>query len=485
MSYGINEDGYSGVEHNLWGGIKRAFSYIDNGLDACLFSVQADAPLAESAHVAKYFKNDHGNQASITGTHEELKMSYVFDLLTDHETSQKPQASDFSSFFNEFNDWAVNSMYVFLIIDAHLVFGSKSLERKLLLRLNRMRWEMYGPLPRCTFATNDKPDTLLHALATVSLFQFASSPAKPHVLNEYELLKRAADKMAAANVEEIGLDPFNLLHLIVNLRQLSILGYESRVAEGCIVIANPEEVLATLPLRRCVPLGEYRASRKAIETSTVEYPILSDGRDFLGLISREDLNSQGKPHAEIRFVGRNWWRWLYKNRVLFEIRDGVPGLPKSPIDYATFCAEIACWRRIDDAALKRIWNVVEAVAHSGHGAGVIVSAEAASEAQRLGNEGLLTEVIELPGILATQLSKMDGGILLDLDGFVHAFGIIVDGPACPGGDPGRGSRFNGSLRYVSSRRHQAFIFVVSTDGTIDPINPKFLESYISLLEQRS
>jgi hypothetical protein len=222
----------------------------------------------------------------------------------------------------------------------------------------------------------------------------------------------------------------------------------------------------------------FGASRKAIETSTLDYPVLTDGAEIHGLLSRTSLNSDNikDKYSEIRYFGRNWWKWIFKGQTLFEIRDGVPGLSKPAIDYETFTSELGDWRSFDDEqSMKRIWRVVEAVSQSGHGAGVIISAEAAEEAIRLGNESIRTDVTELQGELAVQLSRMDGAILLDLQGYIHAFGIIVDGPACAEGDPGRGSRYNCSIRYVRSRKCRAFIFVVSTDGTVDPISPREFE----------
>jgi len=62
---------------------------------------------------------------------------------------------------------------------------------------------------------------------------------------------------------------------------------------------------------------------------------------------------------------------------------------------------------------------------------------------------------------------MDGGVLVDKEGNCHAIGVILDGRACGGEDPARGSRFNSAVRYLESGTPQAVVVVYSADGGID------------------
>jgi hypothetical protein len=62
---------------------------------------------------------------------------------------------------------------------------------------------------------------------------------------------------------------------------------------------------------------------------------------------------------------------------------------------------------------------------------------------------------------------MDGGVLVDEQGYCHAIGVILDGRACGGENPARGSRFNNAVRYLESPAPLAVVVVYSADGGID------------------
>jgi hypothetical protein len=77
--------------------------------------------------------------------------------------------------------------------------------------------------------------------------------------------------------------------------------------------------------------------------------------------------------------------------------------------------------------------------------------------------------------MLTQFTSIDGAVIIDLDGYAHAKGVILDGIAGIEGDASRGSRYNSALTYFQFRGWQkpSMIVVVSEDGMVDVI-PKLL-----------
>jgi hypothetical protein len=106
---------------------------------------------------------------------------------------------------------------------------------------------------------------------------------------------------------------------------------------------------------------------------------------------------------------------------------------------------------------------------------LIISGDAAAEAERLASQAWnIDPVILTPGLL-TQLTAMDGGVLLDPQGRCHAVGVILDGIACGNENPARGSRYNNAIRYLASEPPPAVVVVYSADGSIDVLprlNPR-------------
>lgn len=96
----------------------------------------------------------------------------------------------------------------------------------------------------------------------------------------------------------------------------------------------------------------------------------------------------------------------------------------------------------------------------------MISADAAGEAARLGQQAVRIEPMKMTHTLLQRASGIDGAVLLDTAGNCHAIGVILDGMATPRGTPSRGSRYNSAIRYVYSQGNCVAV-VVSEDGMID------------------
>jgi glycosidase len=92
-----------------------------------------------------------------------------------------------------------------------------------------------------------------------------------------------------------------------------------------------------------------------------------------------------------------------------------------------------------------------------------------TEATRLKGQSTAIQPLLGDDQLVKSFSAVDGAILMDPAGTVHAFGVIHDGKASERGTPARGARYNSSIRYVDSADHKVLALVVSEDGHVDPL----------------
>jgi hypothetical protein len=125
---------------------------------------------------------------------------------------------------------------------------------------------------------------------------------------------------------------------------------------------------------------------------------------------------------------------------------------------------------------------------------LVFLADAEAEASRLSKQCINIKPIKLDKDLLINLCSIDGAILIDLNGYVHAKGVILDGIVGLEGDSSRGSRYNSALTYQEYRGWQkpTMIIVHSEDGMVDvipklmpQIKHEFILEKIALLEKLS
>ena len=121
------------------------------------------------------------------------------------------------------------------------------------------------------------------------------------------------------------------------------------------------------------------------------------------------------------------------------------------------------------ADANHCWNLFLTAANQRHGSMIIVAEDAASEADRLSQQGTRIEPVLISPQLMERVSGIDGSIIIDPQGVCHAVGVILDGEAAPECTPSRGSRFNSAMRYVQSRDKRRLAIVISDDRTVDII----------------
>ena len=96
---------------------------------------------------------------------------------------------------------------------------------------------------------------------------------------------------------------------------------------------------------------------------------------------------------------------------------------------------------------------------------MLVISSAAVEAERLANQGTRVKAFRLDSKMLTQLTAIDGAVLIDVEGNCHAIGVILDGLSNPRCSPSRGARYNSAVRY-GHKRKECMVIVKSEDGML-------------------
>lgn len=252
------------------------------------------------------------------------------------------------------------------------------------------------------------------------------------------------------------------------LSTISALPYEGRAGSGRIILGKTEHPAISVRMRFRDPIDfdDTRAVRKLIEASAGSDDLLSDGEHVIGFGSIDDnYDALSESVFTATFMQRGTWELSHDDRRLLRVQDGIPRLPKPPLNISYF--QDLVQRRIPGADIPRLTELVLAASKNKHGAMLIISSDAPGEAARLTPQAWAVEPVHLSDERLPQLAEMDGGILIDANGRCHAVGVILDGIACGDENPARGSRYNNAVRYLKGSPPAAVVAVYSADGSID------------------
>lgn len=285
-----------------------------------------------------------------------------------------------------------------------------------------------------------------------------------------EIVRSATEAMVRSMLYCAGFWFGSANHLLMS--GLSALPYEGRPGAGRLVIAqqNNPAIEVFLRLKNPVKTRNVTAVRKLLEASGSQSDLLSDGENVYGLgVVKPDYDTDSESVFAVSFTARGVWEFSHAGEALLIVRDGVPHLPTRVLDEEYL--EDLVSRFFPAADQDALREAAQAADNHRHGAMLIISADAASEAERLSPQSWSIEPTRLTTELLTQLTDMDGAVLVDPQGRCHAIGVILDGTAHGRGDPARGSRYNNAIRYLDSKRPPAIVIVYSSDGVIN-ILPK-------------
>lgn len=241
-----------------------------------------------------------------------------------------------------------------------------------------------------------------------------------------------------------------------------------------------------------------RVIRKLLESVNEEYCLVFSPEDnkivAKGTIQLSKIQDRAVTVVQIR--GHMEWRAFIGNLPLFEYcNGGYRSFSVNKFDKEKFKA---IWKKqfeeklmLDsDSYCNKFTAIIENVSELKHGTSIVImetSTHYYRELSRITNENAghgigLKEEIDLFNLsagkrtdLLSQITRIDGGLLLSCDGKCRAIGCIFDGRVYSGfkGDKGRGSRFNSIKLYVelaNRNKHRCMGVIVSDDGYIDIIS---------------
>jgi len=335
------------------------------------------------------------------------------------------------------------------------------------------------------------------ALDLVPRFGFPADPRSPAVCSVihaiiFELLEQAQRELHIPDAGHVGVGGFSYdapeisaravrrmirtaLHVagydfgsqaVPALQAFVSLLYEGRPNAGRLLIAPQGDPAITveLGLAQPVPLSDQRHLRKLLESTGPGIALLMRDRDVhgLGTVTSNDGSSEGI--SEITIGSSGTWHLAHVGTRLLTVQDSLPKLPAPRFDIQLL--EETITQTLQGADLDTLVNLATAAGKNRHGAMLIISSSAAEEASRLAPQATKTTPNHLTPQTMEQLTNMDGGVLVDLQGQCHAIGVILDGTTSRNGDPARGSRYNNAVRYIDSNSPPAVVLCYSSDGDI-------------------
>lgn len=284
------------------------------------------------------------------------------------------------------------------------------------------------------------------------------------------LLREAGDRFCSAITLATGdrlfQGVFDLLNAISSLR------YEGAACRGRIVFVPKSSKAVSLDLSLATPISLRNAklARKVVEMSSAELCCICNGRSGFSALGR--LTDRNAPDAIwVDFVGHYRWDLYYQERLVMNVAHGVPRLPVARLGKDDLERTVArLFPAMSNDSRDALWSIVEAAMEQGHGTMLVVSSRAQKEAARLSTQALPVQPTRLARDVVTQVTAIDGAVLLDCEATCHAVGVILDGTATKAGDPARGARYNSALRYVNSTSEPTMCVVVSEDGYVDLVS---------------
>ena len=252
---------------------------------------------------------------------------------------------------------------------------------------------------------------------------------------------------------------------------IASLKYEGQEGEGRLIVAeaNHPDIELDLSLQTPVPLRSYRAVRKLLQLTSADLSLVSDTEKIVGIGRiKKGHERSDKDLFVITFIQLHVWDLSHSEQILMRVSYGEPRLAKTKFHETKFRKDLPrIFPEISVEGIDRLTEIATVAVEQKHGTMLVITPEAASEAERLDKQCTRIQPTRLtPEVLQTA-TEIDGAVLLGIDGTCYAIGVILDGRASQHGTPARGARFNSAVRYIDSNEHPCLALVISEDGTVD------------------
>jgi hypothetical protein len=305
---------------------------------------------------------------------------------------------------------------------------------------------------------------------------------------EYALTDAAVLLMSSISnrVDQGGRNLFEVFNVISSLH------YEKSVGAGRYVIAAEKHpsIKQVLRFDTNQPLNGGRSSRKLLELASPEMPLHTDSSNVFGLCTVANYNGENEDLFELNVTGHQEWNLCHNGHDLMRVKYSRPFLANLGLDRKKLEADLPrLFKGIAKDNTDDLISLIEQAQHEPHGTMLLVSEAAETEALRLGTQATQIVPTRLTPSLLSQLTAIDGSVILSPECICYAIGAILDGLATEYGDPSRGARFNSAIRYVENSTAICLAVVVSEDGGTDflpnlpaPIDREEIDSNLKEIE---
>ena len=247
--------------------------------------------------------------------------------------------------------------------------------------------------------------------------------------------------------------------------QIALLRYEEAENSGFLLLARQDRHATVVRLERPFDVHDMRGVRKMLHMSSRELCVLCDGRTVYGFAP---AGSGDSDTLMIQFRDQGLWELRERGLVIVQIDARDNKATSSSLTEDRFKAEVErIFGTLGSAQLDKLWNLITAAKRQARGTNVLISANAAGEAERLESQNTKLRPVELTPLLMERLTSIDGTVIIDTHGVCHAIGAILDGPVSARGDRTRGGRYNSALMYIDNTPFPSCIVVISQDGMVD------------------
>jgi hypothetical protein len=256
---------------------------------------------------------------------------------------------------------------------------------------------------------------------------------------------------------------------------LSVLKYEGKENQGHLIVCrgNHSDLQMTVEFADVFPITEYRKIRKVLELTNSEVGVITDSEQVLGLgFITPNYSGQKEDIFHIHFTGLHCYNILHQDQSVLVMRYGNPVQVRSVILPEKFAEDAGrVFSGITKVQIDYLYTLALSAAQVAQGSMLVFAPDAAQEAKRLAKQCIPIKPTKLDAGSLQALISIDGALIIDLDGSLHAKGAILDGLVGIDGDASRGSRYNSALTYQEfrGRKRPTLIVVVSEDGMVDTL----------------
>ena len=382
-------------------------------------------------------------------------------------------------------------------VDAYLVSVVVTLPKEILHEYSALQTTTV-PLHelRDVVVTKSLVDAVMHVLFNIFYDELdGHNPGKSSQMtrNTEDILKSAGREFMFGIACRVEMKRGTFHDFYDHISRISAMKYERREGTGHLIVAKSDHPLLSnrLVFSEPVRLTETRHMRKMLELGSRGSALQISHECAFALTQDVEAVSDEEDIYSIRILGHHHWMIKHGSNVLMGSLGGQPYLPVIDRYVVSLRDDLPrLFEQITVKEIDRILDLIRVARQETHGALIVISGDAPNEALRLEAQSTSIEPVSLTSAILSDLTSMDGAILIDTQCNCHAIGVILDGMATGHGDRARGSRFNSALKYVQSRAAESIptiALVISEDGTVDAlphIRPRVFRSLlVSLMNE--